>query len=58
MNFTNKCLICNKDKDWKSDIWIVAQNLETAVTVCPDCRRKPIELLYGMIMTRIWEEQP
>lgn len=73
MNLADRCLICNKLKrkdfesepKWRSDIWIVIGNgywgiqrkNKFKVTVCPKCRRKPIEMIYGMIAQRMLERE-
>lgn len=54
MNFTKRCLICDKPRrgEWRSDIWIVVGkglSDKHKVTICPKCRRKPIDMIYSMI---------
>lgn len=70
MNLTKRCLICNKLKrkdfesepKWRSDIWMVVnggllRKNKIKVTICPMCRRKPIEMIYEMIMQRMIEQE-
>jgi len=57
LNLIKNCLICGKQKkeEWKSDIWIVIGEREMdkiKITICPECRKKPIGLIYEYILKR------